>query len=79
MNGESQNIEYVLGADSLVRQKLAEIQEERKLPFRLDLSLGQYIRPATSEADLDSCLQAADMKMYEVKNQKKTRRMEAHV
>ena len=55
-----------------VREELERICGERKLPFRLGLSMGMYIREPDSGMDLDACLQAADLKMYEAKKQKKT-------
>lgn len=55
-----------------VREELERICGERKLPFRLGLSMGMYIREPDSGMDLDACLQAADLKMYEAKKKKKT-------
>ena len=55
-----------------VREELERICGEWKLPFRLGLSMGMYIREPDSGMDLDACLQAADLKMYEAKKKKKT-------
>ena len=51
--------------------ELERIQSERDLPFRLSLSLGEFMCQPDSGLSLDSCLQSADLRMYEVKKQNK--------
>ena len=57
-----------------VQRELPAILEKRKITFPLTLSVGRYICPPGPNRDLNACLQAADVKMYEVKNQKKAQR-----
>ena len=52
-------------------QVLEEICEERQINFDLHLSLGMYVCEPDSPEDLKTCLQAADMKMYQIKKSRK--------
>ena len=54
-----------------IGEEIRKLREAQARPFELSASIGQYIRPADSRDDLDSCLRAADLKMYESKRQKK--------
>lgn len=57
-------------------RELRRIREEWHLEFPLELSVGQYICAAGSGETLDACLQAADLKMYEMKKHRKSQRAE---
>ena len=63
--------EWEEAPEKRVQQELDRVCEERSLPFRLGLSLGCYTRTPESGENLETCLQAADLKMYEAKKLRK--------
>ena len=56
-----------------VRAALEEVKKSRNAPFDLSLSAGRIIHQPGQKADLFSCMQEADWKMYENKKNKKQR------
>lgn len=54
-----------------VKKLLDEFNKNSTLPFRLDLSVGEYVRSPEETNTLDDCLKEADRRMYEAKKRKK--------
>ena len=54
-----------------IGEEAKKLLKERKPAFRLNLSAGRYICRPDQDEDLESCLQAADLKMYEMKKRRK--------
>ena len=57
-----------------MRREMESLCRERKLPFRVEISVGQFIRRPGSSMTLDECLREADLRMYEVKKKRKRER-----